>query len=84
MQEPADDIRTRKYSSELNDFYDEVAAHLDGVQSLLIFGPGEAKTELRKRISGKHSGGSQITLETADRMTEPQVVAEVRRHFQTA
>jgi len=47
----------------------------------LIFGPGEAKGKLKKRLE-KTPGPHTITVETKDKMTEPQMVAMVRQHFQ--
>lgn len=83
MMIPADTIRERKKVADLKQFYDEVSTHLGNAQSLLIFGPGEAKTEFRKHLGPKHSAAADLTVETADKMTEPQVVARVREHFQS-
>lgn len=77
----ADDIREREYTGHLAPFYDDIIAHVVGADSLLIFGPGEAKGELKKRFERHPHGGPVLTLETADKMTEPQVVATVRHHF---
>lgn len=77
----ADDSREREYTGHLAHYYDEIISHLSDAGSILIFGPGEAKGELKKRFE-KHPNGSQIiALETADKMTEPQIVALVRQHF---
>ena len=79
---PADDSREREYQGDLVRYYDEVIAHLRAADEILIFGPGEAKGELQKRM-GKTKGNVRIlTLETNDKMTEPQIVARVRQHFQ--
>ncbi len=44
----ADDVRQSVETEYLNRFYDEVAAVIYGAKSVLIFGPGEAKGELKK------------------------------------
>ena len=77
----ADDAREREYTGHLAPYYDDIIAHVVSTDSLLIFGPGEAKVELRKRFNRHPHGGPTITLETTDRMTEPQIVALVRHHF---
>jgi hypothetical protein len=78
---PADDSRQREYAGHLNRYYDTIVAHLRDCEFLVIFGPGEAKGELKKRFE-KHPGSAPaIALETADKMTENEIVAMVRRHF---
>ena len=77
----ADDSREREHMGHLARYYDEIISHLRDVESVLIFGPGEAKGELKKRF-GKHPNGSPtIAIETTDKMTEPQIVALIRHHF---
>jgi hypothetical protein len=47
----------------------------------LIFGPGEAKGELRTRLAAKTHGVGVVPLQTEDKMTDPEIVAKVRAHF---
>src|SRR5690242_19747994 len=53
---PADDIRQRELTVHLNLFYDEVVSSIGGAEEILVFGPGEAKGELRKRLDKNHLG----------------------------
>ena len=53
-------------------------------ESLLIFGPGEAKGEFRKRLEKEKPGTRTVTLETVDKMTDRQVAAKVLGYFQQA
>jgi hypothetical protein len=78
---PADDSRERRHAGLLARFYDEVIACLGSAESSLIFGPGEAKRELKKRLELSHNGGRVLCVEVADRMTERQIVSRVRTHF---
>ena len=78
---PADDSRERKYTGQLSRYYDEVTACLDGTQSVLIFGPGEAKGELKKHVSASHTPDHTVALMAAERMTKNQMISVVRRHF---
>lgn len=82
-QVPADDTRERKHQAELNTFYDVVISHFSHAQSILICGPGPARKELENRIEAKHRVKGSIVLEAADSMTEAQVVAMIRKHFQS-
>jgi hypothetical protein len=50
-------------------------------QSILIFGPGEAKGELKKRMESKGLKRHIVGVETVDEMTDPQIAAKVREHF---
>ena len=78
---PADDSQERAYTLHLTHFYDEIISYLGDAGSILIFGPGEAKGELKKRFQKHKSGTRTIAVETAGKMTQPQVVAQVRHHF---
>jgi hypothetical protein len=78
---PADNARQRVATGHLNTYYDAVIACLRDAEEILIFGPGEAKSELKKRLK-KHDMGERIAgIETVDRMTERQIAAKVREHF---
>ncbi len=78
---PADDSRQREYTGQLAHYYDAIIAQLRDCAAILIFGPGETKGELKKRLE-KHAGAPPlIVLETTDKMTEAQIVAMVRHHF---
>ena len=78
----ADDQRDRQFTGHLNTYYDEVIAHIRDAESILIFGPGEAKGELEKRLASKGLSGRVVGVETVDKMTDRQIAARVRQHFQ--
>lgn len=77
----ADDQRDRQFSAHLNRYYDEVISHIGGADAILLFGPGEAKGEFEKRLASKGPVGRVVGVETADKMTTPQIAAKVRQHF---
>ena len=79
-----DITQERKVESRLNTFYDAVLKSLEGADSVLIIGPGEAKGEFQKRLKSKKFPAHVVELETADKMTNPQIVALVREHFDEA
>ena len=78
---PADDSRERDYTGHLARYYDEIVSYLRKAGDILILGPGEAKGELQKRLEKRPDDKHTIVLETADKMTEPQLVALVRHRF---
>ena len=78
----ADDSRERKFSGQINTYYDEVVLAVGEAESILLFGPGEAKGELKKRLEEKKLGGRIEAVETEDTMTDRQIAAKVRDYFQ--
>ena len=81
VQVPADDRRQRDFTKHLNIYYAAVIAVIREAESILIFGPGEAKGELKEQLEKNHLGGQIIDIETVDKMTNPQIVAKVRAYF---
>ncbi|MDO9170518.1 MAG: hypothetical protein Q7W29_01665 [bacterium] len=78
---PADDSRQRALTGHLNVYYDEVIACLRDAESILIFGPGEAKNELKARLEGGQLDKRVVGVEKTDKMTDRQIVAKVHQHF---
>lgn len=80
---PADDSQERGLTGHLDAYYDEVISHIRDAEVILIFGPGEAKGELVKRVERAKLSGRIAGVEIADKMTVPQIAGKVRKHFQT-
>ena len=79
-----EDQRDRKYANQLNKYYDEVIAVIHDADSIQIFGPGEAKGELEKRIGRNRLIKARMpATEATDKMTDRQISAKVREHFLT-
>jgi hypothetical protein len=78
-----EDVRDRQFGNRLNSYYDAVVAAIRGADSIQIFGPGEAKGELRKRLEREGLKGHVLAVETMDKMTDRQIAAKVRERFQT-
>ena len=81
QQVPADGSRQRTFTGHLNIYYDAVIACIGDAESILIFGPGEAKDELKKHLDKNRLGGRIAGVETVDKMTDRQIAAKVRQHF---
>ena len=77
----ADDTSLRVFTEHLNKYYEKVISQLRGAESLFLFGPGEAKGELEKRLAKENLGELVKAVETTDQMTDPQIAAKVREHF---
>jgi hypothetical protein len=79
--ESEEDIRDRRFTNHLNKYYDEVITCLGNASSILVFGPGEAKVELKKRIDGDKIKNCSVDIETADKMTDNQIKSKIRNYF---
>ena len=81
MAGSSEDVRDRQFGNRLNKYYDAVIAVIRDGDSIQIFGPGEAKGELKKRLESKGLGGRIVGVETVDKMTDRQIAARVREHL---
>ena len=81
QQVRADNSRERKFTGHLGIYYDAVIACIRDAESILIFGPGEAKGELQKRIKKNKLGGRIVGIETVDKMTDRQIASKVKQYF---
>ncbi len=82
LRVPADDVTERKFQHALSIFYDDVIDCIHVAHSLLIFGPGEAKGELKKQLEKAKPGDRIVKMETSDKLTDRQIAAKVHEHFQ--
>lgn len=77
----SEDVRDRQFGNHLNAYYDQVIAVIRDAESIQIFGPGEAKGELEKRIEHEGLKSHILAIETVDKMTDAQISAKVRERF---
>ena len=71
-----------RYRQHLDRYYDEVISHLGQPEALLILGPGEAKSQLKARLShSKALSKCIVAVETTDKLTDQQIVAKVKEHY---
>lgn len=76
-----EDGSDQRFDNQLNLYYDKVIACIDDADSILILGPGEAKGELQKRLEDQALGARIVDVETADSMSNGQLVAKIREYF---
>ena len=82
-QDSSEDVQDRQFGNHLNTYYDQVIAEIRGAESIQIFGPGEAKGELEKRLEHEGIKTNVLAVETVDKMSDRQISAKVREHFLT-
>jgi len=74
--------RDERFRHHLDAYYGEVIQAIREADSILIFGPGEAKGELKKALEESRELGRRIVgVESADKMTQRQIAAKVRDYF---
>lgn len=68
--------------NQLRQYYRRLIRMIGDAWSILIFGPGEAKFELEREIKRSKTLASRIVgIQPADKMTERQIAAKVRKFF---
>ncbi|SFE90301.1 hypothetical protein [Thermophagus xiamenensis] len=76
-------MKQRK-NQQLREFYEKVIHSINpDTSEIYIFGPSNAKKHFEKELK-KHAHFCSVKLETetADKMTHPQMIAQVKKHFQ--
>jgi len=74
-----------RHNQDLDRYYDDVIGHLGEPDALLLFGPGEAKLQLKERLGrSKGPSASIVAVESTDKLTDPQIVAKVKEHYRIA
>jgi stalled ribosome rescue protein Dom34 len=74
--------RDHRFQHHLNKYYDCLIEILREADAIWVFGPGEAKNELWKKIENiKCMAGCLAEPEAAEKMTVPQIRAKVRGHY---
>jgi hypothetical protein len=77
----AEDVRDRRFWNHLGEYYDKVIAQIGDAKSILIFGPGEAKHELKKRLENQGMLENILSVDDAGNLTDRQVATRVRERF---
>jgi HEAT repeat protein len=79
---PPDNMREASSQENLRAFFGQVIEAVRGARSIFIFGPGEAKDEFKKRLEREGLGERIRGVETVGRLSDRQIAAKVRSHFQ--
>jgi len=71
-----------RFKLQLREYFKEILLRISDADRILIFGPGEAKIELKKEIEKSKRFANIIKkIESADKMTKRQIAAKVRAFF---
>ena len=71
-----------RFKLQIRQYYRQILSRLRDANGILIFGPGEAKIELKKEIEkSKEFSGKIKKIEATDKMTQKQITAKVRAFF---
>ena len=72
----------KRVKLQLRMYYKQIIQRISDADRILIFGPGEAKIELKKEIEKSKQLADKIKkVETVDRMTIRQIAAKTREFF---
>jgi stalled ribosome rescue protein Dom34 len=83
QQVSVDGKQEQRVKRQLRQYYQEIIRRIKDANNILIFGPGEAKTELKKEIQKSEQLAARIQkIESADKMTQRQIAAKVRTFFE--
>jgi hypothetical protein len=74
-------IRGKKLDAQLGKYFDNIITQIRDADLIQIFGPGEAKNELAKRLEKYGLKERIVSVETMDNMTDNQISAKVRERF---
>jgi hypothetical protein len=74
-------LRDKKLDKQLGKYFDDIISHVRDAEMIQIFGPGEAKDGLVKRLEKDGLKERIVETETTDKMTDNQIAAKVREHF---
>jgi hypothetical protein len=71
-----------RIKGQLRKYYQQIIRRVSDADRILIFGPGEAKIELKKEIEKSKGLADKIKkIESADKMTQRQIAAKVKTFF---
>ena len=76
-----EEIRDRRFWNHLNEYYDQIIAHIRNATEIEIFGPEVAKYELQKRMEEYGLLDRIISLEDAGTMSDLQIATKVQKRF---
>ena len=76
-------VRDKRLEQDLGEYFDDVIANIREAGSIQLFGPGEAKGELVKRLEAEGLKERIVEVATMDKMTDNQIAAKVREYFLT-
>ncbi len=79
----SEDVMHNKEQQLNKAYYKQLAEEIQKYNRVLLFGPTSAKTELHNYlVSNLHFKNIRIDIEQADKMTDPEKFAFVKKHYE--
>ena len=76
-------LKQNTEQDQLSEFFKRLSAVIKDYSEVVIFGPTNAKTELYNLLKeDSHFNNTKIDIETTDNLTENQMHAFVKEHFE--
>jgi len=75
---------TQRKNHQMHNYFEKVMHSISSdTGEIYIFGPANAKKHFEKELK-KHSqfNSLKLEIESADKMTQPQMVAKIKQHFE--
>lgn len=73
--------RDKRYWERLDEYYGKILEQIRDATEIQIFGPDVAKNELQKRLENEGLAENIVSMEDAELMTNPQIVAKFQKRF---
>jgi hypothetical protein len=71
-----------RYRNRLHKYYKKVIHEIEDADKIFIFGPGQARIELKREMKrSKERFAKIVGVERADKMTEEQIITKVKAFF---
>jgi hypothetical protein len=78
-----ENIRDRRFWDHLDEYYDKIVTHIRDAVEIRIFGPAEAKYELKKRLDGQGLSGHIVSMEEIGKLSDLQIALKIQKYFPT-
>jgi len=76
-----ENLRDRRFWNHLDEYYDNIITHIHDAKAIQIFGPDEAKYELKKHLESKGLAEYIVSMEEAEKLTDDQIGMKVEERF---
>jgi stalled ribosome rescue protein Dom34 len=76
-------LKQNTEQDQLAEYFKKIITVIQGYPEVILFGPTNAKTELYNLLKkDSHFNNTKIKIETTDNLTENQIQAYVKEHFE--
>ena len=76
-----ENIRDRRFWNHLGEYYDNIITYIHDAKAIQIFGPDQAKYELKKHLETAGLSEYIVSIEDVDKLTDLQIATKVEQRF---